>query len=114
MCDGTGATTTNGCEIQDGSASSTATNVNYDGGCHTYECASGWLDCNGDGTGSDGACEIEQDGICFVGALMGTYTGCSSGAGNCVVASSTFVTGELSEFATDNPLLWGYQYGDGR
>ncbi|MEA3449614.1 MAG: hypothetical protein U9Q85_01395, partial [Patescibacteria group bacterium] len=113
-CDGSGDGSDSDCEIDMyDTASSTATHVEYAGTCSTWECEDGWIDCDGDGTGSDGSCEVEQDGICFVGALMGTYIGCSGGSGNCVVASSTFVTGELSEFATDDPLLWGYQYGDG-
>ncbi|MEA1909863.1 MAG: hypothetical protein U9M89_02500, partial [Patescibacteria group bacterium] len=109
-CDAGGASSTNGCEIDGGTTPyPSEPNAHYedDAGCGP-ECDLGYIDCDLDlGTGGTG-CEIEDGGDCAVGQLSGTYSGCS-----CVVATSTFQTGVLAEFLTSNPLLWGYQYGDG-
>ena len=98
-----------GCEVRIGVTSYSSNSV-YNATCGAV-CASGYLDINGDGTGSDGdGCEIQIGGSCSVGALSGTY----DSGGNCVVSKSYFETGTETSYSSNDPLLWGNQYGSGQ
>ncbi|MCG8685433.1 MAG: hypothetical protein MI892_11195, partial [Desulfobacterales bacterium] len=52
-------------------------------------------------------------GACSVGALSGTYSGCSGSVGNCVVSKSYFETGTGVSYSTSDSLLWAVQHGGG-
>ena len=110
-CDGSGTSVPSDgvCEVRIGVTSYSSNSV-YNATCGAV-CASGYLDINGDGTGSDGdGCEIQIGGSCSVGALSGTY----DSGGNCVVSKSYFETGTETSYSSNDPLLWGNQYGSGQ
>ncbi len=114
-CDGS-YTDADGCEIHidtdscDKLAGGIDENNNVDAGCNCV-CDTDYLDCNNDdldGNTGTGNCEVHDGGACSVGSLAGTWDGCT-----CEVNKSYFETGTMAEYMTDNPLLWGMQYGDG-
>ena len=109
QCDGS-TTDSDGCEIRTLVTSFPGeANAVYNSGC-SAQCSSGYLDVDGDlGTGGTG-CEIQIGGSCSVGALSGTY----DGSGNCVVDKSYFETGTETSYSSNDPLLWGNQYGSGQ
>lgn len=125
-CDGSGdgSNTANGCEINIGASCGSGTGV-YAGTCGAGagSCVSSGttLDCNNDDSdgneatcnGLDG-CEVTIGAACTVGSLSGTYANsCSEGAGLCVIDKSYFETGTQTNYSSDDPLLWGVQYGGG-
>ncbi len=80
----------------------------------TTGCVSGYANCNLGEPNSPidpSDCEVRIGFTTCTGAggLQGTY----NASCQCVVATSTFVTGVQTHFATSSPLLWGTQYGDG-
>lgn len=80
----------------------------------TTGCVSGYANCNLGEPNSPidpSDCEVRIGVTTCTGAggLQGTY----NASCQCVVATSTFVTGVQTHFATSSPLLWGTQYGDG-
>lgn len=124
-CDASGASSGNGCEIGVGDSCGFGTGT-YGSSCFGSggNCISSGttLDCNNDdgddneatcNGGSDG-CEITVGGACTVGSLSGTYANtCSAGNGLCVIDKSYFETGTETSYSSDDPLLWGVQYGGG-
>ena len=103
-CDAGGDT----CEIHFGVTPYANPHTTY-ATCLTPQCAGGYTDCNGGGSGADpDGCEVQNGGACTLGGLPGTYVGCT-----CIVPKSNFQTGTLSSYATVDPLLWGRQYGAG-
>ena len=123
-CDASGASSGNGCEIGVGAScgSGTGTYASTCGGSSGNCTSTGTtLDCNNDDSdsneltcnGADG-CEITVGSACNVGSLSGTYANsCSGGTGLCVIDKSFFETGTQTNYSTDDPLLWGVQYGGG-
>lgn len=115
---------TDGCEITGGGSCGSGTGTYENSEClgTTGNCTSSGvnLDCNDDDSdsneltcnGVDG-CEVVNNSACSVGALSGTYQGCSAGVGNCVVSKSYFETGTKTSYSTADSLLWGVQYGGG-
>jgi len=106
----------NGCEVNPGSSSCDTVSA-FDSGnnnhltdCSSCSCDSGYLDCDGSGTGSGNGCEVEDGGSCTVGGLSGTYDDCT-----CVVDKSYFETGTKAEYSTGSSqaFLWGKDYGTG-
>lgn len=100
----------NGCEINPYTTTNN-THSHYVT-CTTFECDTGYLDCNngGDGTDADG-CEVTDGGSCSVGSLAGTYNGCT-----CLVDKSYFETGTFIEYLTNSSqsaMLWFKNYLSG-
>ncbi len=92
--------------------------TNCAGSVHTSSCGTcltGYLDCNGNGTGSDDdGCEIQVGGECITSGIAGTYADtCDNSSPVCSITGSEFKTGIHSKMSTTNPLLWGTQYGIG-
>ena len=93
--------------------------TNCAGSAHTATCGTcltGYLDCDGVGTGVDAnGCEIQVGGACTLGSLSGTYDTTCQGATppTCITPTTTFTTGTLAEQSSSDPLLWGKQYGSG-
>ena len=78
-------------------------------------CQSGYF--NNDGDVANG-CEVQNTAQCYNDeGVEGTWQ-CSgdqmnAGSCSCVQDASPFITGNKSGYATDNPLLWGMQFGLG-
>lgn len=73
----------------------------------TTGCINNWANCSSTLSGCE--TNIGVTPCTGAGGLQGTY----NASCQCVVATSTFVTGVQTHFATSSPLLWGTQYGDG-
>lgn len=73
----------------------------------TTGCINNWANCSSTLSGCETNIGITP--CTGAGGLQGTY----NASCQCVVATSTFVTGVQTHFATSSPLLWGTQYGDG-
>jgi len=112
FCDGS-YTDADGCEVLPGSTAYPGEpNAHYNASCNPV-CNTNYHDCDGDlGSGGNG-CEIHDGAACTVGALSGTYNGCSGSKGNCVIAKSNFETGTKAEYNPIDNLLWGIGYADG-
>ncbi|MBW2990012.1 hypothetical protein KY358_06885 [Candidatus Woesearchaeota archaeon] len=105
-CDGP-YTDANGCEIRTYVTSYGEPNVVYIDGCD-YDCIGDYEDCDGDmGEGGNG-CEILDGGPCMIGEVVGTYEGCK-----CEGDINSFETGIQIKYSSNDPLLWGRQFGDG-
>jgi len=94
----------NGCEVDPGVTNyPTGGNNHYDD-CSTCGCDTGYLDCNAEGCDATDGCEVQDGSSCSVGALSGTYDGCT-----CVVPQSYFETGSFIEYSTNvtqAAMLW--------
>lgn len=99
------------CEVQTNSTNCSGGANNNIGAACTCQCDSGYVDCDASGAGSGNGCEINVGITTCTGA--GGLSGVYDGSCQCVIATSTFVTGIESIFATSSPLLWGRQYGEG-
>ncbi|HRY36854.1 MAG TPA: hypothetical protein P5230_03200 [Candidatus Magasanikbacteria bacterium] len=99
------------CEVQTNSTNcSVGANNNIGASC-TCQCDTNYVDCNASGPGAGDGCEVNVGVTTCTGAggLQGVY----NGSCQCIIATSTFVTGIEAIFATTSPLLWGRQYGEG-
>lgn len=109
----------NGCEIISGASCGSNTGtyasaqcVGSGGNCTRI---SDYLDCDDDDSDSNlitcngaNGCEVDDGGTCTVGALVGTYSGCT-----CVVDKSYFETGTYTEYQTNSSqlgMLWFKDY----
>jgi hypothetical protein len=113
-CNGQGVGASDGCEIR-ANVTSLAPNSVVNASCVSV-CTGNYLDCNGDlQTGGAGnGCEVLNGGTCTLSGLEGQVNGCFSGAAKCELSPTEFKTGLQSINATDDPFLWGTQYGSGK
>jgi len=109
FCDGS-VEDGDGCEVQSGVTNcAVGVNNNINANC-TCVCDSSSFDCDAGGAGVGNGCEIKNGSACTIGALSGTYSGWSGAVGNCVVATSNFVTGTQAEYNSDENFLGGINY----
>ena len=89
------------------------------GSAHTKSCSTcltGYLDCDGGGTGLDpNGCEIQIGGACTNNGVAGTYDTTCQGSTPpvCNTGAVDLYTGTFAEQSTTDPLFWGKQYGTG-
>ncbi|HBT27116.1 TPA: hypothetical protein DEA48_00770, partial [Candidatus Falkowbacteria bacterium] len=108
-CDGD-YTDGDGCEVRSGITNcAVGSNNNINASCSCV-CDTNYYDCDASGAGAGNGCEILNGGSCAVGSLVGTWDGPTC---TCVVDKSYFETGTEVSYSSNDPLLWGNQYGDG-
>lgn len=113
-CNAEGVDVSDGCEVRANVTSYSANSV-VNSSC-TSECIGNYLDCNGDlqtGASGDG-CEVLNGSVCTLSGLEGQVNGCFAGSAKCILDPVEFKTGLESINATDDPFLWGKQYGNGK
>jgi hypothetical protein len=115
------------CEIQKNTTDyPTGGNNHYGDTCleSDAKCDTNYFDCDGSGITVGNGCEQRSGIACTQGGLSGTMQctlnaggTCTNGTNNytctCVVPKQYFETGTQATYSTNDPLLWGQQFGSG-